>query len=301
VAFAALAAGCATPQTEAALGAANGLPERVTLEVPFHAQEAYQCGPAALAMALGWSGVEVAPEALVAEVFVPGRKGSFALGLSAAARAHGRVPYPVTDLGELLAELAGGHPVLVLQELGLDLPGISRPHFAVAMGYDLPARTLLLHSGTIARRPTTFANFERTWTRAGAFAVAVLPPDVLPAQAEAARWLSAAAGLERAGRPAEAEAAYRAALARWPESAPAWLALGNALLAQERLAESEAALGQATQLAPELAPAWNNLAHVRLRLGRREEARAAAERAVALGGPHRAAAERTLAEIETAP
>ena len=280
---------------------AGGLPPESAIEAPFFAQEAYQCGPAALAMALGWSGVEVTPDALTAEVFVPGRKGSFALGLVAAARAHGRVPYPLHELREILVELASGHPVLVLQDLGLRVPGLSRPHFAVAVGYDLPARMLALHSGEIARRPTTFATFEHTWQRAGGFAVAVLPPEELPAEPDAARWLAAASGLERAGRLAEAEAAYRRALARWPESAPAWLALGNVALARERPGEAEQAFRRATGFDPASAPAWNNLAHVLLLAGRRDEARVAAERAVALGGPHHAISLRTLEEVEQSP
>jgi hypothetical protein len=279
--------------------ASTALPERSAVEAPFVAQEAYQCGPAALAMALGWSGVAVTPEALADEVFVPGREGSFAFGLVAAARAHGRVPVPVADLGELLAELAAGHPVLVLQDLGLRLPGLSRPHFALAVGYDLPARRLLLHSGPTPRRATTLATFERTWRRAGGFAVAVLPPGRLPAAAGERRWLAAAAGLERAERLDEAETAYRTALARWPESAPAWLALGNVALARERLAEAEQAFGRAAALDPASAPAWNNLAHTLHALGRREEALVAARRAVALGGPHEAVARRTLEEIES--
>jgi tetratricopeptide (TPR) repeat protein len=252
-------------------------------------------------MALGWSGVAATPEALAAELFVPGRQGSFAIGLVAAARAHGRVPVPLADLREILAELAAGHPVLVLQNLGLGVPGLSRPHFALAVGYDLPARELFLHSGPIPRRPITLANFERTWQRAGAFAVAVLPPDRLPAEPDERRWLGAASGLERGGRLGEAEIAYRTALARWPESAPAWLALGNVALASERLPEAEQAFRHATALEPSSAPAWNNLAHTLHRLGRREEALAAARRAVALGGPHAAVSRRTLEEIEADP
>lgn len=268
--------------------------------MPFHAQEAYQCGPAALAMALGWSGAPATPEELAREVFVPGRKGSFAVGLVVAARARGRVPVELRDLGEILAELAAGHPVLVLQDLGLRVPFLSRPHFAVAVGYELPAQQLFLHSGTIPRRPITFANFERTWRRAGAFAAVVLPPTVLPAAADEGRWLAAAAGLERAGRSAEAETAYRSALARWPESAAAWLALGNVALAEGRLADAEYAFRRATALEPGSAPAWNNLAHALLRSGRQAEALAAAQRAVALGGPHLPTARRTLAEVEAA-
>jgi tetratricopeptide (TPR) repeat protein len=279
---------------------ANALPARAAIDAPFFAQEAYQCGPAALAMALGWSGVDVAPDALAAEVFVPERRGAFAVSLLAAARAHGRVPVELRGLGELLRELAAGHPVLVLQDLGLRVPLLSRPHFALAVGYDLPAHQLALHSGAIARRPTTLANFEATWRRAGGFAAVVLPPDLLPATAGAERWLAAAAGLERAGRAAEAETAYRAALARWPKSADAWLALGNVALAGGRTAEAEAAFARAARLAPDSAPAWNNWAHALHRLGRRSEALAAARRAVSLGGPHLQTARRTLDEIEAA-
>jgi tetratricopeptide (TPR) repeat protein len=250
-------------------------------------------------MALGWSGLATTPDALVAEVFVPGRKGSFAFGLVAAARRHGRVPVPLADLREVVGELAAGHPVLVLQELGLRLPGLSSPHFALAVGYDLPARELFLHSGATPRRRSALATFERTWRRAGAFAIAVLPPEELPAAADERRWLAAASGLERAGRLGEAEAAYRTALARWPESAPAWLALGNVALAGERLPQAEQAFRRATALEPGSAPAWNNLAHTLRLLGQREEALAAARRAVALGGPHEAVSRQTLEEIES--
>jgi hypothetical protein len=298
LALATAALACATPQTDAVLRAAPPLPARVDPEVPFHAQEAHQCGPAALAMALAASGDPVTPESLVAEVFVPERKGTLAVGILGAARAHGRVPYPVSDLDTLLRELTAGHPVLVLQDLGL------RPftvhHFALAVGYDLPERVLRLHSGRTPRRTTPLATFERTWKRARSFAVVVLPPGELPVAPDEARWLAEAAGLERAGRYAEAEVAYRAATARWPGSGVAWLGLGNALLAGDRDDQAEAALREATARTPGSAAAWNNLAHVLLRRGRLGEARDAAQRAVALGGPQERTARETLAEIERA-
>ena len=51
-------AGCATPQTDRLMKSPAQLPPKVELtNVPFFPQEAYQCGPAALAMALAWSGV----------------------------------------------------------------------------------------------------------------------------------------------------------------------------------------------------------------------------------------------------
>ncbi len=292
--------GCATPEGLPVSAETAALPESAAVSAPFFAGEAYQCGPAALAMALAWSGVDAQPASLAAEVFVPARKGSFAIGLVAAARAHGRVPVPIETLAELLAELAAGHPVLVLQDLGLRAPLLSRPHFALAVGYDLASRELALHSGDIPRRGVAFAPFVRTWERAGGFAVSVLPPDVLPAVGDAQRWLGAASGLEQAGRWPEAERAYRTAIGRWPDHAGAWLALGNAALAQGRLGEAEEAFRRATALDPGAAAAWNNLAHTLAARGRPAEARAAARRALALGGPHAAIAQQTLDEIDAA-
>ena len=64
-------------------------------------------------------------------------------------------------LTKILSELRAGHPVLVFQTLGLSW--IPRFHYAVAIGYDLSARTLLLHTGRSERRPVSLRLFERTW------------------------------------------------------------------------------------------------------------------------------------------
>src|SRR5207237_9306004 len=72
--------GCASlwPQTaELREALPQGLPEHVELtQVPFFPQDEYQCGPAALATVLASSGVKVTPEELVAQVYIPERKGS---------------------------------------------------------------------------------------------------------------------------------------------------------------------------------------------------------------------------------
>ncbi len=267
--------------------------------VPFHPQEAHLCGPAALATALGWSGVALAPDALTDLVYVPEREGSLAASVVAAARAHGRVPFPIAGLEDLLAEIAAGHPVLVLQNLGLGWYPVW--HYAVAVGYDLASAEIVLRSGRIERRRTPLATFERTWARGGDFALAVLPPAELPARASDSRWLDAAVGLERAGRMPEAKTAYESALARWPESADAWLALGNARHALGDRDGAGSAFRSATRFASDPGPAWNNLAQVLAEQGKRSEALAAARRAVELGGAHAETYRETLRQIEAAP
>ena len=97
----------------------------------------------------------------------------------ASARRSDRLAVPLHGLQPLLAELAAGHPVLVLQNLGLDW--YPQWHYAVAIGYDLEAGTLTLHSGEQAAEVTPLATFAQTWQRAEQWGLLVLPPDSLPA------------------------------------------------------------------------------------------------------------------------
>src|SRR4051812_47501607 len=78
-----LLAGCAqlgqlVPQTTALRTEwPEGVPRTVELtSVPFFPQDDYQCGPAALATALAYSGVNITPDPLVKQVFLPSRNGS---------------------------------------------------------------------------------------------------------------------------------------------------------------------------------------------------------------------------------
>ena len=290
-------AACATPPTPQ-LGQ-SGLPAQAEVaSVPFHPQIGNDCGPAALATVLGWSGVPAAPEEVADQVLTPGRAGSLGHDLVAAARRADRLAVPVHGLEPLLGELAAGHPVLVLQNLGLGW--YPQWHYAVAIGYDLEAGTLTLRSGEEAGQVMALTTFARTWQRAGQWALVVLQPDALPATADAPLALQAVAGLEQAGRHDAAAAAYAAALGRWPDSLAALIGLGNARYAAGQLAGAEAAFRTAVSVHPKEAAAWNNLAHVLAEKGDLGEAATAAKRAVDLGGRDAAVYRATFEEISEA-
>ncbi len=86
-----LLAACVGPQGNPRAQPAPETPREVELgAVPFFAQEDYQCGPAALAMVLGYSGLAVRPEDLMAQVYAPARQGSLPPAMLSAARRHGR-------------------------------------------------------------------------------------------------------------------------------------------------------------------------------------------------------------------
>ena len=275
--------GCVGTQTEQIVSSRGALPASVEIErVPFYPQEQYYCGPASLAMALAWSGVSLTPDEAAAQVYTPGRQGTFAPDIVAAARRNGRLAVEVRELDDLLAELAAGHPAIVFQNLRLSL--FPQWHFAVAIGYDLNRRQLILRSGTTRRLVMPLDAFENTWRRADYWALVVLPPDTAPATTNPAPWLDAAAGLERTNRPQEAQLAYEAFLARWPENRAAQMGRANALLALNRLEGAEQAYRDVVAGDPTMAEAWNNLAYALHRQGKREEAVRAAERAVMIGG-----------------
>jgi len=267
-------------------------------EVEFIGQERNQCGPAALAMTLAWSGLPVSPEVLQGEVFTPDREGSLQNDLVSGARRHGRLAYPVVGAEALLVELAAGHPVIVLLNLGLSW--YSKWHYAVVVGYDRATATIILHSGVRAFERLPFRVFANTWKRSDYWGLLVLPPGRLPATAVEAVYVDAVIGLERAQQWAAAAGSYRAASERWPDSFAVWMGLGNSCYALADLAGAEAAFRCACRLVPTAGSAWNNLAQVLWEQGHHKEALAAATTAVSLGGPLRDQFEKTAAEIGAA-
>ncbi|KQV59956.1 hypothetical protein ASC95_00290 [Pelomonas sp. Root1217] len=279
-----LLSGCASfftpPQTAALL--AEPPPELASqvelAAVPFFAQTRDQCGPAALATVLADVGLPADPDAMADAVFLPSRGGSLQLDMLGGARRRGAVATRLPgELRAVLQEVAAGHAVVVLQNLGL--AWLPRWHYAVVVGYDLDRRELLLRSGATPRERLALRTFEYTWARGGHWAIAVLPPDRLPATAREAEAQDAALGFERAAPPTRAALAYETLLARWPGNLLAGIGLGNTRHAAGDLIGARAAF-EAVTLKHDSAVAWNNLARLRLDAGDRSGARVAAERAV---------------------
>ena len=88
--------------------------------------------------------------------------------------------------------------------------------------------------------------------------------------------------LEDAGDLAQAEAAFRAAIAADAQYPRAHLNLGNALQKQRRLADAAAAQREAARIDPAYVPAWFNLGSVLVEAAQWDEARRALDRALAL-------------------
>lgn len=281
----------------------SDLPAKAELTaVPFFPQEDYQCGPAALAMAINAAGGAVTPEALVEQVYIPARKGSLQIEMLVAARRHGLIAYELApQLTDVLREIAAGTPVIVLENYGFRIYPIW--HYAVLVGYDLEVSEIIRRSGTKQRQTMPFGVFEYVWQDEGHWAMVAVPPDRVPASATEARFADAVIALERLGQTRNAHTAYTAMLQRWPASLAGQMGRGNTAYALRDLVAAEAAFRRAAGDHPESAAALNNLAQVLAERGMLDEALTTAERAVSLGGHLLPATRSTLDEIrnKTAP
>lgn len=278
----------------------EGLPPRSEItSVPFFGQEEYQCGPASLAMVLAWSGLAVKPEELTPIAYTPSRRGSLQPDMIAAARRLGRIAYVISGAETLVREVAAGHPVIVLQNLGLSWFPVW--HYAVVIGFDAAADEILLHTGLSPRERTSFRVFQNTWSRSDDWGLLVLKPDRLPATAEEGKFIESVIILEKIGSTEAAAEGYMTALRRWPLNLTAMMGLGNSRYASGDLAGSAEAFRRAIEAHPESGSAFNNLAHVLSAQGKKAEALEAARQAVERGGPLKETYEKTLREIRSAP
>jgi len=274
---------CATsPQTRLLLNNPPDLPAVVELSgVPFFPQQQYHCGPAALAGIINYRGTAVVPDEIARLVYIPELKGSLQVEIAAATRQFDLLPVALDgQLESLMQELASGNPVFVLQNLAIDAYPVW--HYEILIGYDLEQRHMILRSGVNRRITRTFALFEKTWQRAGHWALAVVDPDSIPATASHEAYLAAVVDMEQVGKLGSARRGYTTALLRWPDSMLSLSGLGNTSYALRDYVDAESAYRAALVIEPGKAELWNNLAYALAQLGRRQESLEAIEHALEL-------------------
>ncbi len=267
------------------------------LAVPYIPQDDYQCGPAAVAMVMAYSGATVPLETLTSEIYSPALRGSLQPALVAAGRRHGWLAWELREFEAILQEVAVGRPVIILQNRGLTWKPVW--HYAVVVGFDAARGLIYLNSGREEQREVATRTVRKTWERGGRWGLLLLPPGTLPVTADPDRLLAALAGLERSDAVA-ARPGYLAAVARWPAHAGLATVYGNLLRKASEPEAAEAAYRAALAAEPRHVPALNNLADLLLARGRLEEAHAAAAKAVVIDGPYQDTAAATLLEIERA-
>lgn len=237
-----------------------------------------------MAMVMNYYGHDRTPEALAPKVFSPDANGSFPTEMDALARSEGFLSYPVSSIEELMQEIAAGHPVLVLQNLGVSWYKVW--HFSVIIGYDRDRDVIIERSGNQFRQETPMRVFNATWQRSQYWGRTILPAGTLPASAQLLPYMKAASDLEQTGQTLAAKRAYQSAACHWPEHPLPPFALGNFYQAQQQPQKAAPYYERLLKLQPDFAAGWNNAAYNRLELGCKQAALAAAQCAMKLVPDH---------------
>lgn len=253
--------GCATAgkQTRAVIENPPPIPRQFQIEgVPFlHQPEGY-CGPATLTMTMNWAGDPITVGEIAPKVMTETMKGSLQTDMITASRRHGYLAVPIEGLENLLMEVAAGHPVIALENLGFSW--YPQWHYSLITGYDLKEQTLTMHTGARASKTTPINYFERNWKLANYWGLVVLPTTQLSATASELDHLQAAVALEAANFKPQARELYKNILGRWPQSLGALVGLGNLAYETGNYKESVEYLEVAVRYHPNSAIAKNNLA-----------------------------------------
>lgn len=264
-------AGVAPKSEQAGMTGSKGLSERYALpdipqrnlqQVPFFPQQAYQCGPAALATVLNARGHKVQPQDLLDQVYLPEKQATLPVEMVSAGRRYGLLAYPLQpELAHLLQQVEAGYPVLVFQNLGLER--LPQWHFAVLVGYDLAQRQLILRSGTEREYRTDFTTFINTWQRADHWAYLLLKPGEMPASSDRNTYLQSSLDLAEVGLTVSAQKALEAGVRQWPQDEAMRMALSNTYFQSGLFDDAADILMQSPSLGTS-GKLWNNVAYIQL-------------------------------------
>ena len=190
---------------------------------------------------------------------------------------------PIEGMEALLTEIAGGHPVIVFENLALSW--LPQWHYAIVYGYDLNQPSVTMHSGPEQGKVWDMRKFERSWKLGEYWGLVVLPPGELAASADELAHVRATAALESLGKSIEAEFSYKEILKRWPKSLGSFIGLANIAFKRKDSKSAIRYLVNASELHPSTAVVWHNLAFAYGAAKQKDEAKRSARKALELAGP----------------
>ena len=222
-------------------------------------------------MLLQYQGLQAEQQVIASSIYLPGRKGTLQSELKAYIRQEGLIAYQIpSTLNALLKEVELGNPVLVLQNLGFTW--WPRWHYAVAVGYDIPAGQLILHTGDRQQYRLSLGTFERTWRRSNNWGITALNPNdkTLQVSGNADSLLEALFELDSTQQRPIPSSAYYSVAKHWPENSLGWFSLANAIYQEDSSAAGRLSALKGFLRAAELEPDpgyYNNLAYTAAELG----------------------------------
>ena len=171
VSLLALCASCAT--------AGKMPPDAVIIRnVPFFSQEAYRCGPAALAMAMDYwyrkTGRSdwTTPERIAADMYSPSARGVLGIDLETFARTHGFEALQYAgSMADLMEKVDKGVPLIILVDYGFSV--YEANHFMVVTGYTKSG--VLVDSGRKENQEISERELAKIWKKTDYWTLVVSP------------------------------------------------------------------------------------------------------------------------------
>lgn len=218
------------------------------------------CGAVSTAMVMRWAGLSLSEDKLHHEMVTPGKNGTLQADMIGVGRRNGLTVLEVKGADAVVAELAAGHPVIVLQNLRYSW--WPQWHYVVVVGFAPTEQQWTVYTG--AREPQLLdaAKFQNLWNDSDSWGLVMLPAGELSASADEGEHVAAAMALERLQLNVAARAAYEAILAKWPRSLGALVGSANAAYAMGDLTTATARLQIAAREYPDNQGVRHNLAHV---------------------------------------
>ncbi len=146
--------------------AINTVPEsaqnRIIPDVPFFAQEAYQCGPASLAGVMNYWNAGITPDEIAREIYSKPAGGTLDLDMVIYPQRKGMLAEQYSGgMDDLRKNIDAGHPLVVLVDYGFWM--LQSNHFMVIIGYN--ERGVIANSGKEKAVFIAEKDFLKTWER----------------------------------------------------------------------------------------------------------------------------------------
>jgi predicted double-glycine peptidase len=147
-------------------------------DIPFFSQEAYQCGPTALAIVLDYwykrtgSRNFLTPDQIAADIYSASARGVLGIDLQLYAQKRGFLVHQYSSsLTDLKKNVDQGIPTIVFVNYGFSVYEVN--HFMVVKGY--AQKVVIVNSGKHENQAISEKEMEKIWKRNRYWALAIEP------------------------------------------------------------------------------------------------------------------------------
>jgi ABC-type bacteriocin/lantibiotic exporter with double-glycine peptidase domain len=144
-------------------------------DVPFYAQESYQCGPASLATVMNYLKVMVKPEEIAEDIYSKSAHGTLNLDMVFYARRKGLSALQYKgNLSDIHKNIADGNPLIVMVDYGFSF--YEARHFMVIVGYNEAG--IIVNSGKMKDHFIPEKEFLKTWEKTNYWTLLIQRTDI---------------------------------------------------------------------------------------------------------------------------